>query len=116
MTASTSPQSLPQRHEPTAAEFRAMQASPEFIDLKKTFRRFTFPVSVAFFVWYLTYVLLAIYGGGFFAKPVFGNINVGVLFGLLQFVTTYLITALYIRYANREIEPRAARIREEMEG
>jgi uncharacterized membrane protein (DUF485 family) len=35
--------------------------------------------------------------------------------GLLQFVTTFAVTYAYIRYAARVLDPRSARIREEME-
>ncbi len=48
------------------------------------------------------------------ATRVWGNINVGLLLGLAQFVTTFLITGLYIRFANRQLDPRAAAIRDEM--
>ena len=44
-----------------------------------------------------------------------GNVNVGLLIGLGQFLTTFLITGLYVRFANRELDPRAAAIRERVE-
>ena len=43
------------------------------------------------------------------AKEVFGNVNVGLLLGLLQFVSTFLITTLYVRYANKNLDPRRRR-------
>ncbi|GAA4784037.1 hypothetical protein CCANI_03800 [Corynebacterium canis] len=113
---SANPQAHAGRREPTAAEFRAMQEAPEFIDLKKTFRSFTFPMSAAFFVWYIAYVLMATYMSDMMGKVVFGSINVGILLGLAQFVTTFIITWWYIKFANKQIEPRAAAIRAEMEG
>ena len=73
-------------------------------------------MSVAFFVWYLFYVLLATYNGDFMGKTVVGSINMGIVLGVLQFVTTFLITWIYIKFANKQIEPRAAAIRQEMEG
>ena len=36
-----------------------------------------------------------------------GNINVALIFGLLQFVSTFLIAWLYSRYADRELDPLA---------
>ena len=110
------PSHAPQRRQPTAQEFREMQNSEQFHKLKKTYRSFTFPMSLAFFTWYLLYVLVAIYAPGFMGKNVIGHINMGVLLGLAQFVTTFLITWIYIRYANKNIEPQAAAIREQMEG
>jgi len=49
------------------------------------------------------------------ATPVFGNVNVGLLVGLGQFLTTFIITGLYVRFANRELDPRAAEIRAHLE-
>ena len=69
-----------------------------------------------FLVWYATYVLLGAFAHDFMATRVFGNVNVGLLIGLGQFLTTFLITGIYVRFANRELDPRAAAIRTEMEG
>ena len=49
------------------------------------------------------------------AIQVFGNVNVGLLIGLGQFLTTFIITGIYVRFANRELDPRAAAIRERVE-
>jgi uncharacterized membrane protein (DUF485 family) len=100
----------------TGTVYEQMQASPEFVDLRRKLRRFVFPMSAAFLVWYLAYVLLASYAPGFMAIPVFGNINVGLLIGLLQFVTTFVITTCYVRYANRHLDPAAEKIRKQIEG
>jgi uncharacterized membrane protein (DUF485 family) len=35
---------------------------------------------------------------------------------LLQFVSTLVITWLYVRYANRRLDPIAEKIREDLEG
>lgn len=109
------PSGVPVRREPTAAEFSEMVGSSQFKELKKTFRQFTFPMSVAFFVWFIAYLLTATYAPEFMARPMWG-MNVGIWFGLAQFVTTFVITAIYVVYANREIEPRSAGVREAMEG
>ncbi len=43
-----------------------------------------------------------------------GDINLGLILGLLQFVTTFVITGLYVRFANRDLDPKAEAIRTEM--
>ncbi|UHJ54274.1 DUF485 domain-containing protein [Mycolicibacterium fortuitum] len=93
-----------------------MQASPEFQELRTRLRRFVFPMTAFFLVWYALYVALGAFAHDFMAIRVFGNINVGLLIGLGQFLTTFLITGLYVRFANRELDPRATAIREELEG
>lgn len=45
-----------------------------------------------------------------------GNLNVGLLFGLGQFLSTFLITWLYIRHANKSLDPIAAQLRTDLEG
>ncbi len=59
-----------------------MQDSADFQALRRSFRSFVFPMTAAFLVWYFAYVLLAAYATDFFDIPVFGNVNVGILFGL----------------------------------
>ncbi|MGB3772985.1 MAG: DUF485 domain-containing protein [Rhodococcus sp. (in: high G+C Gram-positive bacteria)] len=93
-----------------------MQSRPEFQELKKRLRGFVFPMAAFFLIWYGVYVLLGAYATDFMATTVFGNINVGLLLGLAQVVTTFVITGIYVKFANRELDPRAAAIREELEG
>jgi uncharacterized membrane protein (DUF485 family) len=99
----------------TPEEYRQAQDSPEFTELRRRFRRFAFPMTVAFFTWYLLYVLLSTYADDFMAEEVFGNVNVGLLLGLGQFVTTFLITQLYVRHAGRNTDPIADEMRERLE-
>ena len=99
----------------TGTIYEQIQASSEFVELRSKLRRFIFPMSAAFLIWYLLYVLLASYAPGFMAIKVLGNINVGLLFGLLQFVSTFVITTIYVSYANRHLDPAAARLRERIE-
>ena len=101
---------------PDPQNYVAVQASPEFVALRKTLRGFIFPMTIAFFLWYLLYVLLSAYARGFMSTKVVGNINVALIFGLLQFVTTFLIAWLYSRFAGRRLDPVADKIRSEMEG
>ena len=105
----------PLKHQPSAAEFSAVSTSDEFLELRRRFRSFAFPLSAAFLVWYFAYVLLSVYAKDFMATPVIGNVNLGVLLGLGQFVTTFLITWLYIRHANKNLDPIASKLRSELE-
>ncbi|HEX2212067.1 MAG TPA: DUF485 domain-containing protein [Mycobacterium sp.] len=108
---------LPHRDPPISGdEYRAVQASPEFQELRSRLRRFVFPMSAVFLLWYFAYVMLGAFAHDFMAIKVWGDINVGLLVGLGQFVSTFLITAIYVRFANRELDPRAEAIRAELEG
>ena len=99
----------------TPEEYRQAQDSPEFTELRRRFRSFAVPMTVAFLAWYLLYVLLSTYAHDFMSTKVFGNINIGLLLGLGQFVTTFLITQLYVRHAGRSTDPVADEMRNRLE-
>jgi uncharacterized membrane protein (DUF485 family) len=99
----------------TPEEYEQAQASPEFTELRRRFRAFAFPMTVAFLVWYLLFVLLSTYANDFMSTRVLGNINVGLIFGLLQFVSTFVITHLYVAHANKKTDPIADEMRDRLE-
>ncbi|GAA0938931.1 DUF485 domain-containing protein [Virgisporangium aurantiacum] len=89
--------------------------SEEFGQLRKALRSFVFPMTAAFFLWYALYVLLSAYARDFMGTKVVGNINVALIFGLLQFASTFIIAWLYSRYADRKIDPLATKLRQRVE-
>ena len=101
---------------PTAEQFLAVQQSEEFGQLRRNFRGFAIPTTIAFLVWYLVYVLLSTYAEGFMSIHLFGNLTLGILLGFSQFLMTFLITWLYIRHANKNLDPISTKIRIELEG
>jgi uncharacterized membrane protein (DUF485 family) len=110
---STTDQSPP----PTpGTDWTEVQDSAEFTELRRRLRNWVFPMTIAFLAWYLLYVLLSDYAHGFMNTKLFGNITVGLVFGLLQFVSTFVITSLYVRHANRKLDPVAEKIRGDIEG
>lgn len=109
-TDASAPQAAP---EPSA--YLEVQQSTEFAGLRKALRRFAFPMTVAFLVWYALYVILSVYARGFMSTRLFGNVNVALIFGLLQFVTTFLIAWRYVVYADRNLDPVAAELRNRLE-
>jgi uncharacterized membrane protein (DUF485 family) len=109
---STSEQTRPD----SEPDWASIEQSADFAVLRRRLRGFVFPMTVAFLVWYMLYVLLSDYAHGFMSTKVFGNINVGLIFGLLQFASTFLITWLYMRHASRHLDPIADKIRQDIEG
>ncbi len=92
------------------------QRSPEFQELRRRFRSFVFPMTIVFLGWYLLYVIASGWARDFMGTKVWGNINVALVFGLLQFVSTFLIAWLYERYMNRNVDPLAERSRDDLAG
>jgi len=99
-----------------SVDFQEVQQTERFKTLRKRHRSFVFPMAVIFLLWYFAYVLLAAYAVDFMSTKVWGNINIGLILGLLQFVTTFGITAWYVSYSNRKLDPIAAAIRNGIEG
>ncbi len=101
---------------PSPERYKEVEQSDEFVELRKKFRGFAFPMTVAFLVWYFAYVLLSVYAVEWMSIKVFGNITTGLLISFAQFLTTFLITWLYIRHANRSLDPLSSKLRAELEG
>ncbi|CAA9239662.1 MAG: Integral membrane protein [uncultured Corynebacteriales bacterium] len=112
----TSSETRPGQGQPTADAYSRMNADPRFADLRKRFRNFVFPATVAFLAWYLLYVLLSAFGRGFMDTKILGNLNVAFFFGILQFVSTFGIAILYSRYADDKLDPVSSDLRNELEG
>jgi uncharacterized membrane protein (DUF485 family) len=91
----------PARHD----AYERIHASADFKALKKAYIGFAFPMTVAFMVWYLTYVICSNWANDFMETKVIGNINVALVFGLLQFVSTFLIAFVYSRFAAQSSTP-----------
>jgi uncharacterized membrane protein (DUF485 family) len=88
---------------------------PSFAELKRRYRRFAIPATIAFLVWYVTYVVCNNWARGFMDTPVVGHVNVALVFGLLQFLSTFVIAYLYARYADRRLDPLSTQLRERFE-
>lgn len=95
--------------------YQRIHASDDFAQLKRSYLGFVVPLTIAFMAWYLLYVLMSNYAGDFMGHVLFGNINVALVFGLLQFVTTFGIAIWYARFAASRMDPIADRLREEYE-
>ncbi|MFF7341322.1 DUF485 domain-containing protein [Streptomyces sp. NPDC008163] len=76
-----------------------VQRSEAFQEVRRRYRRFVVPATAAFFVWYLAYVVTAVTAPGLMARPVAGAVNVAMVVGLGQFLTTFLLTGAYARHA-----------------
>lgn len=70
---------------------------------------------MAFLAWYLLYVFCSNWAEDFMNTKLVGNINVALVFGLLQFATTFGIAYLYANYSNKHLDPLARKLDEEYE-
>ncbi len=92
--------------------YEHLHQTEDFEELRKRYRAFAIPATVAFLAWYLLYVAMSNWASGFMNTRLIGNINVALVFGLLQFVSTFGIAWLYSRHANRALDPLARRLQQ----
>lgn len=83
----------------TADVYLEVQRSAAFQEVRSRYRRFVVPGVAVFFTWYVGYVVTATTAPGFMARPVAGAVNVAMVAGLGQFLTTFLFTWAYARHA-----------------
>ncbi|MEV5202276.1 DUF485 domain-containing protein [Streptomyces sp. NPDC053720] len=88
-----------------------VQRSEAFQEVRRRYRRFVVPASLAFLAWYLVYVVAAITVPGLMARPVAGAVNVAMVAGLGQFLTTFLLTGAYARHARLRRDRAALELR-----
>lgn len=105
-----SPHDQAARHDPI---YDHLAAKDEFTQLRSLYRRFIVPATVVFLAWYGLYVVMSMFAGEFMNRVLFANINVALVFGLLQFVSTFGIAWLYSRYSTTHLDPLAAQLNEE---
>ncbi|MER7780243.1 DUF485 domain-containing protein [Streptomyces sp. NPDC096191] len=95
-----------------AAEvYLEVQRSPAFQEVRSRYRRFVGPAVAAFLVWYLAYVVAATTAHELMARPVAGAVNVAMVAGLGQFLTTFLLTWAYARHARLRRDRAALELR-----
>jgi uncharacterized membrane protein (DUF485 family) len=98
------PHEQAEAHDPV---YDRLHATEEFTELKKRHSGFVVPATIAFLVWYLLYVVMSNWAHDFMSTKVVGHINVALVFGILQFVTTFVIAWLYGRYMATKVDPLA---------
>lgn len=115
MTTDSVPEATQPPDDDLAVRSTAMHDDPRFRELRSRLLRFVVPASIAFLAWYLLYVLMSAFARDVMSTEVIGSFNVALLFGMLQFVSTFGIAVWYSRYTHRRFDPLAAQLREELE-
>ncbi|MFD7437722.1 DUF485 domain-containing protein [Streptomyces sp. NPDC059861] len=103
----------PARGEAPAAGdiYLEVQRSAAFQEVRSRYLRFVVPAVTGFFLWYVAYVVAATTAPGLMARPVVGAVNVAMLAGLGQFLTTFLLTWAYARHARLRRDRAALELR-----
>ncbi|MCW2883856.1 MAG: hypothetical protein JWL58_718 [Streptosporangiaceae bacterium] len=93
----------------------ALGRDRRFTRLHKRFAYFSLAILAVFFAWYSLYVAMSAFGRNFMNHRLTGNINVGLVFGVLEFASTFAFAWFYAHYAKTSLDPLADRIRDEID-
>ena len=88
-------------------DWKAAERSPEFKELERSKRRFVLPATIFFLSWYTAFILLAGYAPSFMGESVVEGVTVGYVLALSQFVMVWVLTAMYLRRADKVFDPLA---------
>lgn len=88
-----------------------VQRSAAFQEVRSRYRRFVVPGVLVFLTWYVGYVVTATTAPGLMARPVAGAVNVAMLAGLGQFLTTFVLAWAYARHARLRRDRAALELR-----
>jgi uncharacterized membrane protein (DUF485 family) len=93
-------------------DWQAAERSPEFQQLVRKRRSFTYPVLGFVFLWYFGFIALAGYAPDFMGERLIDGFTVGYAIALSQFVMTWVLGWLYLRQSDRVFDPLARRAAE----
>jgi uncharacterized membrane protein (DUF485 family) len=96
----------------TATE--AVGRDPEMVELERRHRRFVWPATIFFLLYYMSLNVLAGTVPDVMGKKVFGEFTFGYLFALSQFVMAFVVAWVYTSWAKRRIDPLAADLRNKL--
>ncbi len=94
-------------------DWEAAEHSPEFQELVTRRRRFVYPATIFFLLWYLGFILLAGYAPDFMGSTfLVEGLTVGYVLALTQFIMTWVLAGWYVRKSGREFDPLARKAAE----
>ena len=102
----------------SSAMYERMRSNPKFVALVARRSRFAWTLAFVVLAVFYGYVLLVAFRPASLGAPVAEGaaLTVGVAFELFMFGFFWLLTALYVRRANREFDARTAEIVAEARG
>ncbi len=96
------------------ASRRALLESNEFRRLVRRRWRISLALTTLLFVMYYGFVLLIALNRAFLSKRFGGVLPIGIPLGIAVIVGSWVLTAVYIAWANRRYDPEVARLRQRL--
>jgi uncharacterized membrane protein (DUF485 family) len=109
---STTTGRMPEEEAVSATE--VVGKDPEMVELEQRHRRFVWPATVFFLIYYMALNVLAGTSPELMGTKLFGEFTFGYLFALSQFLMAFVVAWVYSRWAARRMDPLAADLREKL--
>ncbi len=103
---------MPAEEAVTATE--AVGRDPEMVELEQRHRRFVWPVTIFFLIYYLALPVLAGTAKDLMGTKVFGDFTFGYLFALSEFLMAFVVAWVYARWAASRMDPLAMDLRDKL--
>ena len=95
-----------------AARYDEVLADPRYQRLVERRGRFTWALSIVMLVAYFGYIALVAFDKALLARPIGGATSLGIPVGVGLILLAILLTGLYVRRANRELDPLVKALRD----
>jgi uncharacterized membrane protein (DUF485 family) len=99
-----------EEHHRPSYDWERIEQSPEFQELVHRRRSFVLPATAFFLAYYMGFILLCGYAEDFMASSVYEGLTVGYCLALTQFLMVFVLGIMYLKRADREYDPLAARV------
>lgn len=90
--------------------------SPEFKTIVKSKNSISIFLTILVFFIYFGFILLLAYGKDFLSQKFYGPIPVGIPIGIGVIVLSWILTGLYVTWANKKYDEKVANLREKLGG
>lgn len=92
------------------ARYVVISQDARFIVLRRKAGRVTFLVTALLIVWYFLYVIASAFARDLMRHRLAGNVNVALVFGVLQFASTFFLAWRYSHYSREVLDPLRAQV------
>lgn len=99
----------------THQERRALLQDPEFVQLTQSKNRISTILTAVMLLAYFGFVFLLAFNPQILAAKVMGSATLGIPFGIGVIALAWILTGIYVRWANKNYDEAVARIKAKAE-
>lgn len=106
---------MAQEQEALSAEHKAILDNPDFRDLARRKNTISVVLTAVTLIFYFGFVFLLAFNKAVLAKFVAPSITLGIPVGIGVIVVSWILTGIYVRWANGPYDDMVARVKKKLE-